>query len=106
MKISITHLLWANAFVAAYLSLCRTAAWALSFRDAEGIRGWVGTMVLFGTGAALCYLLESACRRIVRGRGPLMKGEYFEFKTLVAVGLIASASVLATRAWFYGIPMP
>lgn len=106
MRLRLKHLLWANAFVAAYLSLCRTAAWALSFRDAEGIRGWVGTIVLTGTGAALIHLLESACRRIVRGRGPLMKGEYFAFGTLVAVGLIASASILGARAWFYRIPMP
>jgi hypothetical protein len=63
-------------------------------------------MVLFGTGAALCALLEYACWWTVRGRGPLMKGQYFEFKTLVAVGLIASASVLGTRAWFSGIPLP
>jgi hypothetical protein len=106
MRLRLKHLLWANAFVAVYLGLCRAGAWALSYRNAEGIRGWVGTIVQFCSIAALIHLLEYTCGRIFRGRGPLMKGEFLEFRTLVAISLIAGASIIGAHAWFNGIPLP
>jgi hypothetical protein len=104
MRCRITHLLWVNAFVAAYLSLCRTAAWAMSYVETEGIRGWIGVVVLTGTVMALCNLQGYACERMFGD--PIRKGDFETFGTLVAIGLIAAVSILGTRAWFYGMPQP
>jgi hypothetical protein len=100
MRLRLKHLLWANAFVAAYLSLCRAGAWALSYVDADGVMRFVGVIVLLGTVMALCNLQGYACERMFGD--PMKKGDFETFGTLIAIGLIAATSILGTRAWFYG----
>jgi hypothetical protein len=102
MRLRLKHLLWINAFAAAYLSLCRTAAWALSYRDARGIRWIVSAIVLAGTTSALCNLPEYAYWWMFGDRCPRVQGDFAAFGTLVIIGLIAAVSILGTHAWFYG----
>jgi hypothetical protein len=102
MTIRLKHLLWANAFVAVYLSLCRTAAWAMRPDVTGGRLPLFELVVLLGSAWALDELAILACRCALPRR--LGESEGLIAMVLVAIGCWAVAmGSLVGAAWYYGI---